>query len=90
MEYIIEIIEPTNNPGNYITKFVFTEEEKARKVYKKLTEGFGEVIPSTEWDDKGPNWKNLETRASYDDDTLITLDEVDTEKALKELTQEDL
>ena len=86
MEYIIEIIEPTNNPGNYITKLVYTDKKVAEETFNKLLEGCAEVeeVPSTEWDDRGPNWKNLRTVKVCDDDEegyLITLDEIDTEKA---------
>ena len=86
MEYIIEIIEPTNNPGNYVTKLVYTDKKVAEETFNKLLEGCTDVeeVPSTEWDDRGPNWKNLRTVKVCDDDEegyLITLDEIDTQKA---------
>lgn len=84
MEYIIEIREPTNNPGSWITKLVLTDKNKAEETFNKIIEGEDvDEVPATEWDDRGPNWKNLRTVEG--DDYIITLDEVDTEKALKDL-----
>lgn len=87
MHYIVEIIEPTNNPGNWTTKLIFDDQKKAEAFiedYVKYAE-YVEEVPATEWDEQGPNWKRLKTLAIYDEEpeVLVTLDEVDTGKALE-------
>ena len=84
MRYLIEIKEPTNNPGSWITRLIINDKKEAEETFNKLIEGEDvDEVESTEWDDQGPNWKNLRTVES--DDYIITLDEIDTDKALKTL-----
>ena len=79
--YIIEMREPTNNPGDWVTKMVFQNKKEAEKVIDELIQDEEEVeeLNDNEWDDQGPNWKRLRTIAI--DETVVTLDEVDNDRA---------
>ena len=75
--YIIEIREPTNNPGDWVTKIVLQDKQQAEEMVEKLiADEDYEELTDVEWDDKGPNWKRLRT-VCVDDETIITLDIVD-------------
>ena len=79
--YIIEMREPTNNPGDWVTKMVFQNKKEAEKVIDELIQDEEEVeeLNDNEWDDQGPNWKRLRTIAI--DETVVTIDEVDNDRA---------
>ena len=81
MEYILEIREPTNCPGDWVTKLVYSDVKQAEAVIEKYTEDaeVEDITEYGEWDDQGPNWKRLKV-LRVDNEIIITLDEVDTKK----------
>ena len=85
MLYIVEIREPTNCPGDYITKLLFDTKEKAEAFVGNYIKGVEEHFKeqaTCEWDDQGPNWKNLKTLISEEGELVISIDEINVEKGL--------
>lgn len=83
--YLVEICLPTNNPGKWCHRRVFTNKEEAEEFVKQQTAGFEEEtkeLESNEWDDRGDNWHNILMLECADD--LITLDEIDNEEKEEE------
>lgn len=75
--YLVEINEPTNRPGKYCHRKIFTNEEEAKKyVIDKIgDENDVETVEPSEWDDSGDNWKNIFTVQT--EWNLFTIDEID-------------
>ena len=76
--YLIQVREPTNNPGSWLTQHIAFDEDQAREWVDNFLEGDWtdvEEVEDCEWDDQGPNWKNIITYRV--DDTIITIDEID-------------
>lgn len=88
--YLLEEHEPTNCPGDVITRKIFVDKDEAKKAFEELLEDY-EFDPDTdcrgkgkfsEWDDEGTNWKRLEW-ASMQSELFIVLDEIDNDKKEK-------
>lgn len=81
--YLIEIREPTNNPGDWVTRKIFTDIQEADEYLKSILSDYDEdeiedVTDYNEWDDKGPNWSNLRTFRVGE--CVVTYDEIDNDK----------
>ena len=75
--YMVTICYATNNPGEYSEKYILKNLREAKALVNKEKSEDAELVEPNEWDDAGPNWKNLETWDCCD--TMVLLDEIDND-----------
>lgn len=73
--YIVTIGMPTNRPGEWSIKKLFRSKKAAKDFVAARLDEDSVELPTTEWDDAGPNWHLIEQWDACDE--IITIAEID-------------